>query len=52
MRQAYHTFWFFREVRRYEANCIVSEPAEVRAKFAKDAIAMLCEESSSGTMRL
>ena len=40
VRQIYHTFWFFREVRRYGANCIVVGPGEVRDRFAKDVIAM------------
>lgn len=40
VRQINHTFWFFREVRRYGANCIVVGPEEVRDRFAKDAIAM------------
>lgn len=40
VRQIYHTFWFFREVRRYGANCIVIGPEDVRNRFAKDAIAM------------
>lgn len=40
VRQINHTFWFFREVRRYGANCIVIGPEEVRNRFAKDAIAM------------
>jgi len=40
VRQIHHTFWFFREVRRYGANCIVIGPEEVRHRFAKDAIAM------------
>lgn len=40
VRQIYHTFWFFREVRRYGANCIVIGPQEVRDRFAKDVMAM------------
>lgn len=40
VRQIDHTFWFFREVRRYGANCIVVGPEEVRDRFAQDAIAM------------
>ncbi|MGD1861743.1 MAG: WYL domain-containing protein [Leptolyngbyaceae cyanobacterium] len=40
VRQIRSTFWFFREVRRYGAECIVIGPKEVREHFAQDAIAM------------
>ncbi|RMH12760.1 MAG: WYL domain-containing protein [Gammaproteobacteria bacterium] len=40
VRRIHNTFWFFREVRRYGADCIVMGPAEVRDRFARDAIAM------------
>ncbi|MEB3291184.1 MAG: hypothetical protein VKI82_14800 [Leptolyngbya sp.] len=40
VRQIYHTFWFFRKVRRYGATCIVIGPEEVRNRFAKDVMAM------------
>lgn len=40
VRQIDHTFWFFREVRRYGANCIVVGPEEVRARFAEDVARM------------
>jgi predicted DNA-binding transcriptional regulator YafY len=35
-----NTFWFFREVRRYGADCVVVGPKEVRERFARDAVAM------------
>ena len=31
-----YTFWFFREVRRYGANCLVVGPEEVRDRFAEN----------------
>jgi hypothetical protein len=40
VRRIHNTFWFFREVRRYGAECVVVGPAEVRDRFARDAIAM------------
>lgn len=49
VRQIHHTFWFFREVRRYGANCIVIGPEEVRNRFAKDAISMAQHYAASKT---
>ena len=40
VRRIHNTFWFFREVRRYGADCIVIGPEDVRDRFAQDAIAM------------
>lgn len=40
VRRIHNTFWFFREVRRYGADCVVMGPEEVRDRFAQDAIAM------------
>ncbi len=40
IRRIHNTFWFFREVRRYGADCIVIGPDEVRQRFAKDTVAM------------
>ncbi|NJL86792.1 MAG: WYL domain-containing protein [Leptolyngbyaceae cyanobacterium SM1_1_3] len=40
MRQIHNTFWFFREVRRYGADCIVIGPPEVRDRFAQEIAAM------------
>jgi len=40
VRRIRNTFWFFREVRRYGADCVVIGPEEVRDRFAQDAIAM------------
>jgi len=40
VRRIHNTFWFFREVRRYGADCVVIGPDNVRDRFARDAIAM------------
>ena len=40
VRRVQNTFWFFREMRRYGADCVVIGPDEVRNRFAQDAIAM------------
>lgn len=40
VRRIHNTFWFFREIRRYGADCVVIGPEEVRDRFAQDAIAM------------
>lgn len=40
VRRIHNTFWFFREVRRYGADCIVIGPEDVRQRFAQDALAM------------
>ena len=40
VRRIHNTFWFFREVRRYGADCVVIGPEEVRDRFAQDAILM------------
>lgn len=36
IRRIRYTFWFFREVRRYGANCVIVGPEEVRDRFAND----------------
>jgi predicted DNA-binding transcriptional regulator YafY len=36
VRRIHYTFWFFREVRRYGANCVIVGPEEVRDRFATD----------------
>jgi len=40
VRRITNTFWFFREVRRYGADCVVIGPKAVSDRFAQDAIAM------------
>lgn len=40
VRRIHNTFWFFREIRRYGAECVVVGPPEVRDRFAQDAIAL------------
>ncbi|MEM0978767.1 MAG: WYL domain-containing protein [Cyanobacteria bacterium P01_H01_bin.58] len=40
VRRIRNTFWFFREVRRYGADCVVIGPEEVRDRFAQDVIEM------------
>lgn len=40
VRRVHNTFWFFREVRRYGADCVVVGPEDVRDRFAQDVIAM------------
>ena len=40
VRRVHNTFWFFREVRRYGADCIVVAPPAVRDRFAQEAIAI------------
>jgi len=40
VRSITNTFWFFREMRRYGAECAVIGPSEVRDRFAGEAIAM------------
>jgi predicted DNA-binding transcriptional regulator YafY len=46
IRRIHNTFWFFREVRRYGADCIVLGPEEVRQRFAKDTLAMAAHYKS------
>ena len=36
VRRIHNTFWFFREVRRYGADCEIVGPPDVRARFAQD----------------
>ncbi|MEL7314141.1 MAG: WYL domain-containing protein, partial [Cyanobacteria bacterium J06559_3] len=36
VRRIHNTFWFFREVRRYGADCVVVGPADVRDRFIRD----------------
>lgn len=36
VRRVHNTFWFFREVRRYGADCVVVGPAAVRDRFVQD----------------
>lgn len=40
VRRVHNTFWFFREIRRYGADCVVVGPPEVRDRFAQEAIAL------------
>jgi len=40
VRRIHNTFWFFRELRRYGADCVVIGPKEVRNRFARDVLAM------------
>ncbi len=36
IRRVHNTFWFFREVRRYGADCVIVGPREVRDRFVQD----------------
>ncbi|MEM7769835.1 MAG: WYL domain-containing protein [Cyanobacteria bacterium P01_A01_bin.37] len=36
VRRIHNTFWFFREVRRYGADCVVIGPEDVHKRFAQD----------------
>lgn len=36
VRRVHNTFWFFREVRRYGADCVIVGPREVRDRFIQD----------------
>ena len=36
VRRVHNTFWFFREVRRYGADCVIVGPGEVRDRFVQD----------------
>jgi hypothetical protein len=47
LRRVNHTFWFFREIRRYGANCIVIGPEEVRSRFADELLKMAKHYQSS-----
>jgi hypothetical protein len=38
VRRIHSTFWFFREVRRYGADCVVMGPEEVRELYRQDLI--------------
>lgn len=40
VRRIHNTFWFFREVRRYGADCVVVGPKAVRDRFAQEVAAM------------
>ncbi|EKV02079.1 hypothetical protein Lepto7375DRAFT_4281 [Leptolyngbya sp. PCC 7375] len=35
-RQIQNTFWFFREIRRYDPDCIIIGPEDVRARFIEN----------------
>lgn len=41
VRRIHSTFWFFREVRRYGADCVIVSPDKVRDRFKQDLLAML-----------
>lgn len=41
VRRSTSTFWLFREVRRYGADCVVVGPALVRDRFAQEVTAMM-----------
>lgn len=36
VRRIHNTFWFFREIRRYGADCVIVGPDEVRDRFVTD----------------
>jgi predicted DNA-binding transcriptional regulator YafY len=36
VRRIHSTFWFFREMRRYGADCVIVGPSEVRDRFVAD----------------
>ncbi|WP_448574187.1 WYL domain-containing protein [Trichothermofontia sp.] len=40
VRRIHNTFWFYREIRRYGADCLIIGPPAVRDRFAADALAM------------
>lgn len=46
MRRIHSTFWFFREVRRYGADCVVIGPEEVRDRFKQELVNMLKQYES------
>jgi predicted DNA-binding transcriptional regulator YafY len=48
VRRVHYTFWLFREVRRYGADCVVVEPSDVRDRFAQGAIAMAAHYTDKG----
>lgn len=41
IRQIHNTFWFFREVRRYGADCVVIGPEEVRDRYVRELANMM-----------
>jgi predicted DNA-binding transcriptional regulator YafY len=41
VRTVTNTFWFFREARRYGADCVIVSPEVVRDRFRADLLAML-----------
>ncbi|MFQ3618463.1 MAG: WYL domain-containing protein [Cyanobacteriota bacterium] len=41
VRRIYNTFWFFREVRRYGAECVIVSPEAVRDRFKQELLAMI-----------
>ncbi|WP_008316993.1 helix-turn-helix transcriptional regulator [Leptolyngbya sp. PCC 6406] len=47
VRRIHSTFWFFREIRRYGADCIVIGPEEVRDRFAQEIVMMARQYSPS-----
>lgn len=49
IRRIHNTFWFFREVRRYGADCVVIEPKEVRDRFADDIAVLFKRYCSSAS---
>ncbi|HEY9628214.1 MAG TPA: WYL domain-containing protein [Coleofasciculaceae cyanobacterium] len=40
-RRVTHTFWFFREVRRYGPECVIVSPDAVRDRFRQELISMI-----------
>lgn len=36
VRKIHNTFWFFREVKRYGADCVIVEPQDVRDRFVEE----------------
>jgi len=41
VRRVHSTFWFFREVRRYGAECVIVSPEAVRDRFKQELLSMI-----------
>lgn len=46
VRKMTHSFWLFREIRRYGADCVVVAPPEVRDRFHQELIRMVSHYQS------
>jgi predicted DNA-binding transcriptional regulator YafY len=47
VRRTHNTFWLFREIRRYGADCVLVGPKEVRERFTEDVRALYQQYFSS-----